>query len=152
MPAPLRLPRRANRPHIDTAMLLSALRHSFGRSTKPAALVVALAVLVQALFALPVALHLAAAAGFDNALAAFPLCGGSAGDKPDTGGQTGDSHEHCLSFCQGVFGTAAVLPGPVPLMLAALVTAVVFAFGRPPRRAVGRLAGYASRGPPFAAA
>jgi hypothetical protein len=128
-----------------------APRHLLGGSTKAAAFVVALAVLVQAVAALPLALHLAAAAGFDSALAAFPLCGGSAGDRPDTGGQTGDNHEHCLTFCQGVFGAAA-LPGPMPLLAAAMFAAIVFSFSLPSHRPLGRIAGYASRGPPFAIA
>ena len=146
----LRLP--GIEPHILPLMRVAKRRSLSGTVSRTAGWLVAFAVLAQALAAIPLALHFAAAAGLDNILAAMPLCGGSAGDRPDTGGQTGEDHQHCLAFCQGVFGAPAVLPGAVLSLIAAEFAAVIFAARRLEYRAVGRMAGYVTRGPPLAAA
>ncbi|HVT53817.1 MAG TPA: DUF2946 family protein [Dongiaceae bacterium] len=135
---------------IGAAMPLSSPRRSLG-SNRAAGWLVAFAVVAQAVMAVPLAFHFAAIAGLDRTLGVFPLC--SAGsDRSDGGGQSGDDHEHCLNFCQGVFGAPALLPIPVALTVAALFVVIVFASRRPELRAVGRVAGYITRGPPFAAA
>jgi hypothetical protein len=138
-------------PHIAAAMHRLATRHIPRGATRAAAWVVAFAVLVQGLATVPLALHLLAAAGIDRALGVFPLCGNS-DDRADTGGSPSDDHEHCLSFCQGVFGAAAILPGPLAILAAAIFAAVLLLPTRSATRGFRSVAGYASRGPPFATA
>jgi hypothetical protein len=111
--------------------------------------VVALAILLQAMAAIPVTLQWSAAANLDSLLAAIPLCSGSNGDRPNPDRQTDDHHEHCLTCCQDVLG-GAVLPGPLPMIMTSVFAAFRYSFGAPSLQALGRVAGYASRGPPAA--
>jgi hypothetical protein len=135
---------------IGAVMPLSSSRRIRG-SDRTTGWLVAFAVLAQAVMAVPLAFHFAAIVGLDRTFGAFPLCS-TGSDRSDRGGQNGGDHEHCLNFCQGVFGAPAVLPTPVALAAAALFVVIVFAARHPELRAVGRVAGYITRGPPFAAA
>jgi hypothetical protein len=120
--------------------------------TPAATLIIALVFLAQTLATLPVGLRLPTVAGMADALAAFPLCGGSPSqDRPDSDGQAGDSHDNCLLCQYGVCG-GAILPGEYAAAMAPVFVIIAFSLRPAVLQGFARIPGYVSRGPPRSAA